>query len=135
MNRTSPQWQEPSSIMIYPLFSGILNVRLRHKESFVYSLNPSLLRTSLNSGWSRMGSDQAFLANIVVMLIPPSPGLRDSAASLSQLTCPQSYTSTQETYDDQTHHGILMEAQNQWTERIHRALRLEQWDDFIDERH
>ena len=47
----------------------------------------------------------------------------------------QSYTSTQETYDDQTHHGILMETQNQWTERIHRGLRLEQWDDFIDERY
>ncbi len=46
----------------------------------------------------------------------------------------QSYRSTQETYDDQTHHGILMETQSLWTERIHRALRLEQWDDFIDER-
>lgn len=47
----------------------------------------------------------------------------------------QRYRSTQETYDDQTLHGVLMETQNLWTERIRRALRLEQWDDFIDERH
>jgi len=47
----------------------------------------------------------------------------------------QSYTAAQETYDDQTHHGVLMETQSLWTERIHRALRLEQWDEFIDERH
>ena len=47
----------------------------------------------------------------------------------------QSYTSTQEAYDDQTHHGILMETQDLWTKRIHRGLRLAQWDDFIDERY
>ena len=46
----------------------------------------------------------------------------------------QKYASTQETYDDQTRHGILIETQNLWTEKIHRGLRREQWNDFIDER-
>ncbi len=45
----------------------------------------------------------------------------------------QSYTSTQETYDDQTNHGILMETQDLWTKRIHRGLRLERWDDFNED--
>ena len=47
----------------------------------------------------------------------------------------QRYTSTQETYDEQTRHGILTETQNLWTEKIRRGLRLERWDDSIDERH
>ena len=46
----------------------------------------------------------------------------------------QKYSSTQETYDEQTRHGILIETQNLWTEKIHRGLRREQWNDFIDER-
>ena len=46
----------------------------------------------------------------------------------------QKYTSTQETYDDQTRHGTVMGTQGLWTEIIQRGLRLEQWEEFIDER-
>ena len=46
----------------------------------------------------------------------------------------QQYTSTQETYDEQTRHGILMEMQNLWTDKIRRGLRLERWGDSVDER-
>ncbi len=47
----------------------ILNVCFRESgHSRDYSLNPSLLRTSTNSGWSRMGSEKRFEGYLTVVI-------------------------------------------------------------------
>ena len=45
----------------------------------------------------------------------------------------QQFASAQESYDDQTAHGIALEAQRTWTEKLHGAVHLGQWQVVVDE--